>query len=329
MTHKIKLSAVAGAVVLALGAQGALAAAGHGGPQGPHDYQLNIIGVEKGKKARMTNNDRRTIFVPLKSTKTGQYSKPNFNEDGVGVQTAIVDSKIWLVPGDSFAVCDGNGFDMAYGCDDTYLGDWSTTVYTETGEAVALVDTRIGAVFQLPCNTNLNGEYWDSDGDGKIESNGDDAELDNLVSCNEAVDEYGNTVVYEGPTVPDSSYEIWARALGKPGGSAVTTTCATVNGELQCSLENVVMTRTKGKSVFAEVTDQMTSLVIGYCMGDVIDAGDYYTCDDGNLETTDDLADGTVEWARIALFAGNTQDWFWNYDNNGLRLAQLRFYTID
>ncbi|MFZ8987383.1 MAG: hypothetical protein ACO21O_11190, partial [Steroidobacteraceae bacterium] len=194
MTHKIKLSAVAGAVVLALGAQGALAAAGHGGPQGPHDYQLNIIGVEKGKKARMTNNDRRTIFVPLKSTKTGQYSKPNFNEDGVGVQTAIVDSKIWLVPGDSFAVCDGNGFDMAYGCDDTYLGDWSTTVYTETGEAVALVDTRIGAVFQLPCNTNLNGEYWDSNGNGIVGDAGD-AELRNLVSCNEAVDEYGNTVV--------------------------------------------------------------------------------------------------------------------------------------
>jgi len=35
-----------------------------------------------------------------------------------------------------------------------------------------------------------------------------------------------------------------------------------------------------------------------------------------------------VDWTRIALFAGNTQDWFWNYDNNGLRLAQLRFYEL-
>jgi len=328
MTHKIKLSAVAGAVVLALGAQGAVAAGGHGGPQGSHDYQLNIIGVEKGKNARMTDSSRRTIFVPLKSEKTGQFSKPNFGTDGTTTQTAIVDSKIWLVPGDSFAVCDGNGFDMAYGCNDTYLGNWSTIGYNESGEEVPILETRNGAVFQLPCNTNLNGQYWDSDGDGQIESNGDDAALNNLVSCNEAVDEFGNTVEYTGPTVPTASYEIWARSLGKPGGSAVTTTCATVLGELQCSLENVVMTRDKGKSVFAEVTDQMTSLVIGYCLDDVIDAGSHYTCDDG--DTTDgDLADGDVSWTRIALFAGNTQDWFWNYNNNGLRLAQLRFYNID
>jgi len=328
MTHKT-LSAVAGAVVLALGATSAVAAAGHGGPQGPHDYQLNIIGVEKGKKARMTNNDRRTIFVPLKSTKTGEYSKPNFNQDGVGVQTAIVDSKIWLVPGDSFSVCAGTGIDLAYGCNDSYLGNWSTMGYNEFGEEVAIIDqTRNGAVFQLPCNTNLNGEYWDSDGDGRIESNGDDAALDNLVSCNEAVDSDGNTVPYTGDTVPTANYEIWARSLGKPGGSAVVTTCATVDGELQCSLENVVMTRSTGKSTFADVTNQMSSLVIGYCLDSIYDAGDYLTCDDGD-SMDGDVTDGDVDWTRIALFAGNTQDWFWNYDNNGLRLAQLRFYYVD
>ncbi len=326
MTHKIKLSAVAGAVVLALGAQGALA--GNGAPKGPHDYQLNIIGVEKGKKARMTDSNRKTIFVPLYSKTTGQYSKPNFGTDGTTTQTAIVDSKIWLVPGDSFKVCDGNGFDRAYGCDDTYLGNWSTIGYNEYGEEVAILEERAGAVFQLPCNNNLNGEFWDSNGNGVVGDSGD-AELTNMVGCNQAVDENGDTVAYEGDEVPSASYEIWARALGKPGGSAISTTCATVLGELQCSLENAVMTRTKGKSVFAEVTDQMSSMVIGYCQDDVVANVDgYYTCDDFD-QTDGDLTDGEVTWTRIALFAGNTEDWFWNYNNDGLRLAQIRFYYVD
>ncbi|MDC1198782.1 hypothetical protein N8071_00195 [bacterium] len=175
----------------------------------------------------------------------------------------------------------------------------------------------------------FNGPVWDSDGDGVIEDNGDDAALDELVSCNEAVDEFGNSVPIDAADiVPTASYEVWARALGKPGGSAVTTTCATVHGELQCSLENVVFTRTKGKSVFTEVTDQLTSLVIGYCQDDVVEyQGDTLCVADDSVDPAD-YEVGDVDWTRIALFAGNTQDWFWNYDNNGLRLAQLRFYEL-
>ena len=321
-----RTSAMAIAVAFVLGSSVAMAA-GNGAPSGAH-YNLNIIGVEKGKTSTMTDSNRHTIFVPLKSTKTGEYSKPNFGTTGTGVQTAIVDSKIWLVPGDTFQVCDGNAFDLAYGCDDTYLGDWSTITYDSAGNPIPVVSERNGAVFQLPCNTNLNGLYWDSDGDGVIEDNGDDAALDHLVSCNQAVDENG-VVVDVGEDfelVPTASYEVWARALGKPGGSAVSTTCATVQGELQCSLENVVMTRNSGKSVFKEVTDQVTSLVIGYCQDDVvtIDGTQYCVAD----ATNPVIGSGDVDWTRIALFAGNTQDWFWNYDNNGLRLAQLRFYEL-
>lgn len=306
-----------------------LAGNGNGAPSGPH-YNLNIIGVEKEKSAPMIGSNRHTIFVPLISTKSGKYSKPNFDVNGTGVQTEIVDSKIWLVPGDSFQVCDGNGFDLAYGCDDTYLGDWNTIAYDDQGNPIPIIDQqRDGAVFQLPCNTNLHGDYWDSDGDGKIEDNGDDAELDHLISCNEAVDVNGTVVEvpedYE--MVPTANYEVWARALGQPGGSAITTTCATVQGELQCSLENVVMTRDRSKSVFVEVTDQLTSLVIGYCQDDVwYDGGTAYCVADANDPV---IGSGNVDWTRIALFAGNTQDWFWNYDNDGLRLAQLRFYEMD
>jgi hypothetical protein len=312
------------AVALVLSSTAVLAA-GNGAPSGAH-YNLNIIGVEKGKTSTMTDSNRHTIFVPLRSTRTGEYSKPNFSTTGTGVQTAIVDSKIWLVPGDTFKVCDGNGFDRAYGCDDTYLGDWSTTTYDSAGNPIPVVSERNGAVFQLPCNTNLDGERWDSDGDGVIEDT--DAELDVLVSCNQAVDENGQIVDlpedYE--MVPTSSYQVWARALGKPGGSAVSTTCATVQGELQCSLENVVLTRSTGKSVFADVTNQMTSLVIGYCLDDIVTIENVQYCVADAAAPV--IGSGDVDWTRIALFAGNTKDWFWNYDNNGLRLAQLRFYEL-
>jgi hypothetical protein len=62
-------------------------------PSGPH-YNLNIIGVEKGKRAPLTGSERHTIFVALNSR-------------------GDVSSKIYLVPGDDFRVCDGNAFDPA------------------------------------------------------------------------------------------------------------------------------------------------------------------------------------------------------------------------
>ncbi len=326
----------------------AFAGNGNGAPPGAH-YNLNIIGVENPKKAEMRDSKRHTIFMPLVADKSsGRHSKKNISDvDSNGeltyVQTMIVKNKIWLLLGDSFAVCDGNGFDEAYGCADSVFNErWVTTAYDSDGNPIAVDERKIGAVFQLPCNTNLNDAYWDSDGDGKIEDNGDDAALVELVRCGYYVDEYGNEV---GPQdnidVEDTaSYEVWARALGKPGGSATTTTCATVHGELQCSLENVVFARTNERKPFTEVTDQLTSLVIGYCQGVVVtiewdgavDVDDYDICavlDLGNNAddyTNQDLAD--VTWSRISLFAGNTQDWFWNYDNDGLRLAQLRFYEL-
>jgi hypothetical protein len=320
------MASLTGIVALVLGST-AMAGGGNGAPSGAH-YNLNIIGVDKGKTAPMTGSNRHTIFVPLKSTKTGDFSKPNFDPTGTGTQTAIVDSKIWLVPGDTFQVCDGNGFDRAIGCNDTYLGDWSTTTFDSTGAPIPVVSERIGAVFQLPCNTNLNGMFWDSDHDGVIEDNGDDAALDHLVSCNEAVDVNGVPVpVGEGfELVPTATYQVWARALGTPGGNAVATTCATVNGELDCSLENVVLTRTSKKSVFADVTNQLTSMVVGYCRDEIatIDGVQYCVADALNPV----IGSGDVDWTRIALFAGSTQDWFWNFDNNGLRLTQLRFYEL-
>ena len=95
------------------------------------------------------------------------------------------------------------------------------------------------------------------------------------------------------------------------------TTCATVVGdsgtELECSLESAVLTRTRGQQLFADVTDELTSLVV-------------YVCVDWN--DVDEICED-VDVVRFALFSGGTYDWFWNYANNGLRLAQLRFYNLD
>lgn len=215
------------------------ALAGNGAPSGAH-YNLNIIGVEKNKTADMTSSNRHTVFVELN------------NAEGTH-------SNIYLTRGD-FQVCDGNAFDAAYDCSGNKIG---TT----------------GAVFQLPCNTNLSG-----------------------TSGGQAVDVIACT---EGQS---AAYTVWSRALGKPGGSATMTTCATEtkdydgDGVLEeyCSTENVVMVRNNGRSTFKNVTNELTSLVA--------------------------QLDDDVQLERVALFAGDFEDWMWQYANKGLRLAQLRFY---
>ncbi len=100
-----------------------------------------------------------------------------------------------------------------------------------------------------------------------------------------------------------TEYSVWARALGKPGGSSTTTTCAyDLAGELWCSVYSMVLVRDKGKSSFTNVSKELL-----YIYADL-------------------NGDGTAE--RYPLFDSALQDYFWNYDNNGLKLAQLRFYEI-
>ena len=193
------------ALVLVLAAAiPAAAQTGNGAPSGAH-YNLNIIGVPKGKSADMSNNNGHRIFVSL-----------------------MGNSKILLSEGENYQVLDANGTDGS-------------------------------ASFQLP--------NPDPDNDGITE------------------------------------YSVWARALGKPGGSSVTTTCAYDElDQLWCSIYSMVLVREKGKSTFDNVTRELLYIYVDL---------------DG---------DGTAE--RYPLFDEALQDYFWNYDNNGLKLAQLRFYEI-
>jgi len=205
------------------------AGGGNGAPSGPH-YNLNIIGVENPKTDPLTGSDRHTIFVAL------------------GNKNSAVTSKIYLTQGD-FQVCDGNAFDAAYDCSGNQIQSQ-------------------GAVFQLPCNTNIPAD----------------------ITC------AAGTV--------SASYEVWARALGKPGGSVTVTTCATdpTTGEVVCSSENVMLVRGKGKQTFTNVTNELTSIYASF--------------------------DGGLTYQRVALFSGGFYDFFWQYANSGLRLLQLRFYLL-
>lgn len=100
-----------------------------------------------------------------------------------------------------------------------------------------------------------------------------------------------------------TEYSVWARALGNPGGSSTTTTCAyDLTGELWCSVYSMVLVRDKGQSKFDNVTKALLYVYV------------------------DLNGDGTAE--RYPLFSDALVNYFWGYDNNGLKLAQLRFYEI-
>ena len=287
---------------------GAFAGQGNGAPAGPH-YNLNIIGVENPKKSTMTGSNRHTIFMPLYTQGKGVKSVTYDPVTGERIAGMEIEGQIWLVPGEDFRVCDGNGFDEAYGCDDNELGNWDSCAYIDDVYTCGLISKKYGATFELPCNMNITGNAYDSDGDGVP-----DTTLDGLVSCTEGITADGDIVDLDPRDYPPrASYQVWARALGKIDGGATMTTCATVMDELQCSLENAVLTRTRGKQYFADVTDELTSLVA-------------YVCVERDADTHECI---DVDVVRIALFAGGTYDWFWNYANDGLRLAQLRFYYLD
>src|SRR5262249_17519096 len=101
-----------------------------------------------------------------------------------------------------------------------------------------------------------------------------------------------------------TTYSVFARALGKPGGSSTTTTCATdpTTGETFCSVFSSVQVRSTGKSTFTNVSKQLLFIF------------------------ADINGDGRLD--RVPLFDSSLQDFFWQYDNNGLKLLQYRFYQV-
>lgn len=128
----------------------------------------------------------------------------------------------------------------------------------------------------------------------------------------------------------ESAYSVFIRPLGKPGGWATMTTCAELldiefgnllpggtkqilnraEGDAYCSIEQVgadILTRGTGQSKFTNVTAELTTIV---------------------FEVTVEVEEGVFETfqVRVPLFDALIEGEYWEYDNNGLRLAQVRFY---
>ncbi|MDD1660087.1 MAG: hypothetical protein LUQ62_02655 [Methanomicrobiales archaeon] len=109
-----------------------------------------------------------------------------------------------------------------------------------------------------------------------------------------------DTGAYVGP----GAYRVFIRELGQPSDrKAYLKTCAEYmeNGEVvsYCSTGDdiVVLQRKKGQSLFDDVTRELTTVVI----------------------------DGV----RVDIFDDEFADYLWEYDNEGLKHVQLRFYLLD
>jgi len=120
--------------------------------------------------------------------------------------------------------------------------------------------------------------------------------------------------VFQLPFDVSATWTVWARALGTPGGKADMTTCATVTvvdpttlvttQEVVCSL-TLKLERTKNAK-FQNVTSDLLTITLS-------------------------AADATLAGCTsttVGLFAPCLQNYFWNYDNHGLKLLQLRFYPV-
>ena len=114
------------------------------------------------------------------------------------------------------------------------------------------------------------------------------------------IDADGTTYVPE-----NAKYKVYIRALGKPGGNAhMWSGFIDEYGNEWLSLETIELSRSKGKSTFQDITKELTTIYV---------------------DITDDAVDNPV---RYKLFDEELWEYFWDYDNNGLRIVQLRFYPV-
>jgi hypothetical protein len=131
-----------------------------------------------------------------------------------------------------------------------------------------------------------------------------------------------------------SAYSVFVRPLGKPGGWADITTCADLldstfagllpgtlvrvlnrqEGTAYCSIEQVgseITLRKTGKSVFANVTAELLTIVFQVAVD---------TNPDPLVEEIE------IVCVRVPIFDDIIENEYWEYDNNGLKLLQVRFY---
>lgn len=132
-----------------------------------------------------------------------------------------------------------------------------------------------------------------------------------------------NGALFQLPSDVSTTWTVWGRALGTPGGKANMTTCASAAGfdgilgtaddEVICSMSTLSLERTKGKQTFTNVSGDLLFIALTV---DPTTNTTLATC----------LGVTSTSVVTLSLFNGCLQNYFWNYDNQGLKLLQLRFY---
>jgi len=117
-----------------------------------------------------------------------------------------------------------------------------------------------------------------------------------------------NTGGIDTPASCTVSYTVWARALGKPGGQAWMKTCVEdpdLPGGYLCSVAEYTLhlERKNGRSQFENVTEELLFVSANFDLDDAIE--------------------------HVQIFDPMFDSYYWQYDNQGLKLLQLRFYMGD
>jgi hypothetical protein len=133
-----------------------------------------------------------------------------------------------------------------------------------------------------------------------------------------------------------TDYSVFVRPLGKPGGWCTITTCAdvldsTFGGLLpnnvqrtilnsdgyfggKASLEQVgseITFRQSKKSTFTNVTAQLTTIVFQVWV---------------DLDAEGDQDADEIFYVRVPIFDDSLEGEYWDYNNEGLKILQVRFY---
>jgi hypothetical protein len=121
-----------------------------------------------------------------------------------------------------------------------------------------------------------------------------------------------------------SGYQIYGRALGKPGGNAGMNTCGTYSyldpttgtytTAVLCNASYLPLARKTGKSVFQDVTTYLTQITI---------TSAEFTAYPGLASC---LGVSGTSSVTVNIFNNCLQNYFWYYDNNGLKHYQLAFF---
>jgi hypothetical protein len=268
---------------------------GNGYP-GSHDFLLNIVGVPKNKTADMDDNNGHRIFVQL-----------------YGGQPVCVTDEDWEAYQDLLGIPEDDLIDNPYACTPE---EWEDALNGGRGKVTGGWDglDKVNKILLTP-NT--------ADTFGVLDANATDSDGAEF-------------------TMPDdvyTSYRVFARALGKPGGKANMTLCANetietsddIDGdgnadiETWCSINQAVLERTKGKPITEDVTEELFTLTILVDVDDVKDVALTACLAEAELI---DIADTDLQIADVPIFHACFEDYFWNYDNKGLKLLQLRFFQV-